>query len=86
MKNRWHRRNIKKTKKADKARESLVVKMNERYSEFPTLDAYRRKDIISCLLLGIQDSVRNEGESGREERRQRERESGRELIERIGIR
>eukprot|EP00026_Physarum_polycephalum_P003879 Phypoly_transcript_03895.p1 GENE.Phypoly_transcript_03895~~Phypoly_transcript_03895.p1 ORF type:complete len:624 (+),score=54.89 Phypoly_transcript_03895:95-1966(+) len=35
----------------------IALKASEIYAEFPTLDSLRRNDIISCLLLGIQDSV-----------------------------
>lgn len=63
LKDKWEEIKIKrsKTKKIvdteannNNNAESMVLLASH---EFPTLDAIRRKDIISCLLLGIQDSV-----------------------------
>ena len=71
--------------KDDPDKEALIER--EMYMEFPTLDALRRKDIISCLLLGIQDSV-CEGEEDREregkgtEREGKKRERGGRGMER----
>jgi len=61
LREKWARYKSKRRETQPDTEHLIDMKDREIYSEFPTLDSLRRIDIISCLLVGIQDSVRRRG-------------------------